>query len=174
MKYAKLYTSLLMVLIMGGCTESFDLINSNENAPTENNPATLLPSVIFEPINAHMILQTWLTDQIMHYYVRRNDNQIDAYDFATGQGLFDEVWRSNYSAIWNINDMNAEAEEQGLSAYVAAYLCEQEAALLRAHRVRRVRVRLEETETCYAEAEQTVAPEARANGEAKVAAKARA
>ena len=56
---------------------------------------------------------------------------------------------------------------ENLSAYVAAYLCEQAAALLRAHRVRLVRVRLEETETCYAEAEQTVAPEARANGEAE-------
>ncbi len=61
---------------------------------------------------------------------------------------------------------------ENLSAYVAAYLCEQAAELLRAHRVRRVRVRLEETETCYAEAEQAVPTEARANGEAEAAAKA--
>ena len=120
MKTVKILIPLLILVLLAGCTEDFEMINNNENAPTENNPATLLPSAIFEPINSHMTLQTWLTDQIMHYYVRRNDNQIDAYDFATGQGLFDGLWRQNYSAIWNINDMISAAEAQGLDAYAAA------------------------------------------------------
>lgn len=109
-----------MVFLISACTKDFEEINTNTNAPTENNPATLLPSVIFEPINPHMTLQTWLTDQIMHYYVRRNDNQLDAYDFATGQSFFDNMWRTNYAAIWNANDMIAAAQEQGLDAYTAA------------------------------------------------------
>ena len=107
-------------LLMSACTSDFDEINTNNNVPTENNPATLLPSVVFEPINSHMTIQTWLTDQIMHYYVRRNDNQLDAYDFATGLSFFNEIWQKNYAAIWNINDMIANAEEEGLNAYVAA------------------------------------------------------
>lgn len=121
MQYLKIYTFIFVFLLMGGCTKDFEEINTNRNAPTENNPATLLPSVIFEPIAPHMTLQTWLTDQVMHYYVRRNDNQIDAYDFATGQSYFDAIWRANYSAIWNINDMISGAEAQGgLEAYIAA------------------------------------------------------
>lgn len=120
MKYFKIYIALIAVFVISSCTTGFEEINTNTNAPTDNNPATLLPSVIFEPISPHMTLQTWLSDQIMHYYVRRNDNQIDAYDFATGQGLYDNYWRTTYAAIWNINDMVSAAETEGLDAYVAA------------------------------------------------------
>ncbi|MEM9846426.1 MAG: SusD/RagB family nutrient-binding outer membrane lipoprotein [Bacteroidota bacterium] len=120
MKLTKIFSCLLLVGLLAACTADFEEINTNRNAPTENNPATLLPSIIFEPINPHMTLQTWLSDQIMQYYVRRNDNQLDAYDFATGSGFFDAIWRANYAAISNINDMNSAAVEQGLGAYEAA------------------------------------------------------
>ena len=119
MKYRYILISCI-ALLLGACTGDFEEINTNNNVPTENNPATLLPSIIFEPIGAHMTLQTWLSDQIMHYYVRRNDNQLDAYDFATGEAFFNDIWQKNYTAIWNINDMIASAEEDGLNAYVAA------------------------------------------------------
>ena len=72
---------------------------------------------------------------------------------------------------WKHAVLPFDTTAENLSAYVAAYLCEQAAALLRSHRVRLVRVRLEETETCYAEAEQPVAAEARVNGEAETVAK---
>jgi hypothetical protein len=62
----------------------------------------------------------WLTDQIMQYYVRRNDNQLDNYDFATGSVFFNAIWRRNYSAISNANDMIAGAQQRGLGAYEAA------------------------------------------------------
>ena len=75
---------------------------------------------------------------------------------------------------WKHAVLPFDTTAENLSAYVAAYLCEQAGALLRAHRVRRVRVRLEETETCYAEAEQAVPTEARVNGEAEAVAKASA
>lgn len=120
MKLIKIFSCLLLIGLLGACTEDFEEINTNRNAPTENNPATLLPSIIFEPINPHMTLQTWLTDQIMQYYVRRNDNQLDAYDFATGSIYFDAIWRANYAAISNINDMDDAAVKQGLGAYEAA------------------------------------------------------
>lgn len=120
MNKLKLAGMLAIILSIASCTKDFEKINTNTNAPTKNNPASLLPSVIFEPINDHVILQTWLSDQIMHYYVRRNDNQIDAYDFAAGAGFFDAIWRRNYSAIWNASDMISAANEKGLTAYEAA------------------------------------------------------
>ncbi|MEM1214324.1 MAG: SusD/RagB family nutrient-binding outer membrane lipoprotein [Bacteroidota bacterium] len=120
MKHISIASLVLLFCCLSSCTEGFEELNTNENAPTENNPATLLPSTIFEPINAHMTLQTWVTDQIMHYYVRRNDNQIDAYDFAIGQIYYDAIWNRNYSAVWNANDMIAAAQEEGLTAYEAA------------------------------------------------------
>ena len=72
---------------------------------------------------------------------------------------------------WKHAVLPFDTTAENLSAYVAAYLCEQGAALLRAHRIRRVRVRLEETETCYAEAERAAEAEARINGEAEALAK---
>ena len=111
---------MVVFLFLASCTKDFEKINTNTNSPTSNNPATLLPSVIFEPLNDHITLQTWLTDQIMQYYIRRNDNQLDAYDFASGGAFFDAVWRKNYSAISNANDMIAGAKERGLPAYEAA------------------------------------------------------
>ncbi len=121
MKNYKLISSfLLMFVLTFGCTNDFEEINKNYNAPTQTNLGSLLPSVIFEPINPHFLLQSWLTDQVMQYVVRRNDNQLDAYDFATGQVYFGEVWKANYAAVRNANDMIAAAQTQNLPAYTAA------------------------------------------------------
>ncbi len=72
---------------------------------------------------------------------------------------------------WKHAVLPFDTTAENLSDYVAAYLCEHAAEMLQTHRIRRVRVRLEETEMCYAEAERTVAEravasEAHANGEA--------
>ena len=120
MKNTLLYSLILLVALTLGCTGDFEKINKNTNAPTQTNVGSLLPSVIFEPINPHFLLQTWLTDQVMQYVVRRNDNQLDAYDFATGQIYFGGIWRANYAAVRNANDMIATAEGLKLPAYVAA------------------------------------------------------
>ena len=123
MKNIKIYAGVFALFLLNGCTKDFATINTNNNAPTKNNPATLLPSVIFEPINPHMTMQMWLSDQIMHYYVRRNDNQLDVYNFAVGtteQAKLNDFWRVNYAALWNINDMVTAAADQKQDAYVAA------------------------------------------------------
>ncbi len=122
MRHTRYYTFFLLVALTLGCTNDFEKINRNTNAPTATNVGSLLPSVIFEPINPHMLLQAWLTDQVMQYVVRRNDNQLDAYDFATGQAYFGPVWRANYAAIRNANDMMEAAGVLELPAYVAAGL----------------------------------------------------
>ena len=72
---------------------------------------------------------------------------------------------------WKHAVLPFDTTAENLSAYVAAYLCEHAAEMLRAHGIRSVRVRLEETETCYAEAEQAVATEVQVNGEAEVVTK---
>ena len=122
MKLNKLYILSLGLTLAFGCTKDFETINKNNNAPTQTSVSSLLPSVIFEPVNSHMDIQRWLTDQVMQYVVRRNDNQLDAYDFSTGQTFFTGIWRTNYAAIRNSKDMIAAAEGLKLNAYVAAGL----------------------------------------------------
>jgi 6-pyruvoyltetrahydropterin/6-carboxytetrahydropterin synthase len=59
---------------------------------------------------------------------------------------------------------------ENLSTYVADYLCERAGEGLRAHRIHTVRVRIAETETCYAEAERLLAAEeARPVSEVRIA-----
>ena len=74
---------------------------------------------------------------------------------------------------WKHAVLPCDTTAENLSDYVAGYLCEQAAEMLQVHGIRRVRVRLEETEMCYAEAERVVAERAvaRTNGEAQAATK---
>ena len=59
---------------------------------------------------------------------------------------------------WKRAVLPFDTTSENLAGYVARHLTVDHAAVLRAHRVERVRVRIEETETCYAEAERVVAP----------------
>ncbi len=59
---------------------------------------------------------------------------------------------------WKRAVLPGDTTSENLSAYVAAHLCTEGRAVLQARRVHTVRVRIEETETCYAEAVQAVPP----------------
>ncbi len=59
---------------------------------------------------------------------------------------------------WRRAVLPFDTTAEHLSAHVARTLCRDHAALLRARRVHTVRVRLAETQTCYAEAVQAVVP----------------
>lgn len=120
MKNLIIYALISGLLVLGSCTKDFEEIDAIEDTPTELEIDKLLPAVIFEPMNSHGTMDTWLTDQIMHYYVRRNDNQLDVYDFPFLPWVFNDVWASNYAAIRNINDMIELAETENQDAYVAA------------------------------------------------------
>lgn len=85
---------------------------------------------------------------------------VEAWDHATliaetDTALLELLQQTDWKHVVLPFDTTAE----NLSAYVADYLCETMPDLLRAHRVHTVRVRLAETETCYAEAERAVSAE---------------
>lgn len=115
--------SILVVLavFMVSCTSDFEEINTDKDKPTTATSGTLLPSVIFEPLNAHMDVQLFLTNHIMQYWVWRGDNhQLDEYAFAAGSQRFENLWNRIYRALKDSNQSIAYAEENGLDAYVAA------------------------------------------------------
>jgi len=58
---------------------------------------------------------------------------------------------------WQHAVLPCDTTAENLSAYVAEHLCREAGTMLRANDVETVRVRLAETETCYAEATQRVA-----------------
>jgi len=119
--YNKTFLIALMTLFFVGCTDDFEEININPNAPTDANPGGLLSSMIFEPLNPDLNIQVWLTNQLMHYVVWRNENNLDRYDFAAGDGLFTAVWESHYKALRNYNDLiNKVSGNAALQSYEGA------------------------------------------------------
>ena len=90
---------------------------------------------------------------------------VDAWDHATLVASDDvELLGIVQHTGWKHAVLPFDTTAENLSAYVAHHLCETAADLLQAHGIRVVRVRVAETETCYAEAEQAVVQDARPNG----------
>jgi len=120
MKDFKLYMIFVVALLMGACTGDFEEINIDPNSPSEATSGNLLPSIIFGPANAHLNVQLNLTNQIMQYKVYRNENRLDAYDFAAGSNDFNSFWSATYKAMNDNNLSIAYAEANGLDAYIGA------------------------------------------------------
>lgn len=116
----KIKVLLFSVFIFSACTSGFEEMNVDQNLPTEANSGTLLPSAIFGALNSHLEVQLHLTNQIMQYKVYRNSNKLDAYDFASGAGLFGQFWADAYKVMRDGKESIAYAEENGLNAYVGA------------------------------------------------------
>ena len=77
---------------------------------------------------------------------------VDAFDHATLVAESDEELLSVMEATgWKHYVLPFDSTSENLASYVIDYLGREGGETLRAHGVTRVRVRLEETETCYAE-----------------------
>ena len=82
---------------------------------------------------------------------------VDAWDHAILVAETDtELLALIEQTSWNHAVLPCDTTAENLAEYVADYLCAQGGDRLRAHDVTTVRVRLAETETCYAEAERRV------------------
>lgn len=95
---------------------------------------------------------------------------VEAWDHAVLVAEADaELRRVLAPTDWKHAVLPFDTTAENLCAYVAGYLCQTHAALLRARRVHTVRVRLAETETCYAEAERAVPARAASSAPARQA-----
>ncbi|WP_445756745.1 SusD/RagB family nutrient-binding outer membrane lipoprotein [Polaribacter sp.] len=116
----KIKVLILSAFLFAACTEGFEEINIDKNLPTEADSGQLLASTIFDGLNSHLNVQLNLTNQIMQYKVFRNGNDLDAYNFASGEGTFGSFWKAAYHVILDSNESIAYAQDNGLNAYVGA------------------------------------------------------
>ena len=83
---------------------------------------------------------------------------VDAWDHAILVAETDtELLQIAEQTGWKHAVLPCDTTAENLSAYVTEHLCAEAGEMLRANDVDTVRVRLAETETCYAEAERRVA-----------------
>ena len=99
----KIKVLILSAFLFAACTEGFEEINIDKNLPTEADSGQLLASTIFDGLNSHLNVQLNLTNQIMQYKVFRNGNDLDAYNFASGEGTFGSFWKAAYHVILDSN-----------------------------------------------------------------------
>jgi 6-pyruvoyltetrahydropterin/6-carboxytetrahydropterin synthase len=93
---------------------------------------------------------------------------VDAFDHATLVAESDEELLGVVEATgWKHYVLPFDSTSENLCAYVIDYLGREGGETLREHGVTRIRVRLEETETCYAELERTISAYAPSREEEK-------
>ena len=89
---------------------------------------------------------------------------VDAWDHAILVAETDDELRQIVERTgWKHALLPCDTTAENLSAHVAEHLCTEAGEMLRANDVETVRVRLAETETCYAEAERRVSASAPAD-----------
>lgn len=82
---------------------------------------------------------------------------VDAWDHAVLVAEEDAELRALLAQTdWKRAVLPFDSTSENMCTFVAEHLCREAAGLFEAHRVHTVRVRLHETETCYAEAERRV------------------
>ncbi|WP_026302484.1 SusD/RagB family nutrient-binding outer membrane lipoprotein [Psychroflexus tropicus] len=93
MKPIQVYLLLIMSLLALSCTEDFEDINDNPNAPQEVSPEFLLTNVIFEQINEHTYNQGLrLNNYLAQFNADVEFERIDRYELGSNSGYWDMIY----------------------------------------------------------------------------------
>ena len=93
MKPIQVYLLLIMSLVAFSCTEDFEDINENPNAPQEVSPEFLLTNVIFKQINEHTYNQGLrLNNYLAQFNADVEFERIDRYELGSNSGYWDMIY----------------------------------------------------------------------------------
>lgn len=118
-KLVYLFITLLAIVVLGSCKKFVD-VNTNPNAPTSVDAATLLP-----PIQAGMVRGIWYDSRYIGQYAQiwgasTANNIWDELGYAPGSDSNGEMWRTIYFSLGqNINLMVQDATDHNKPDYIA-------------------------------------------------------
>lgn len=115
MKNMKIFLLTMTVLVMAGCTEDFEEINSNPNEPEVVTPNLLLPTVISNTMN-QVVDFAWDNGNIVAQLTAKiNFTDFDRYNWSSESGR----WNSLYGNLTEVEAIltYARAEETANSSY---------------------------------------------------------
>jgi len=93
MKPIQAYLLFFIALVTLSCTEDFEEINENPNAPQEVSPEFLLTNVIFEQINEHTYNQGLrLNNYLTQFNADVEFERIDRYELGSNSGYWDLIF----------------------------------------------------------------------------------
>ncbi|MEQ9298311.1 MAG: SusD/RagB family nutrient-binding outer membrane lipoprotein [Cyclobacteriaceae bacterium] len=111
----KIFLLTMTVLVMAGCTEDFEEINSNPNEPEVVTPNLLLPTVISNTMN-QVVDFAWDNGNIVAQLTAKiNFTDFDRYNWSSESGR----WNSLYGNLTEVEAIltYARAEETANSSY---------------------------------------------------------
>ncbi len=115
MKNLKTFLLTMTVLVMAGCTEDFEEINSNPNEPEVVTPDLLLPTVISNTMN-EVVDFAWDNGNIVSQLTAKiNFTDFDRYNWGSESGRWNELY-GNLTEVEAILTY-ARAEETANSSY---------------------------------------------------------
>jgi len=93
MKYIQPFLFALMFLLTLSCTEDFEDINDNPNAPQEVSPEFLLTNVILEQINEHTYTQGLrFNNYLAQFNADVEFERIDRYELGSNSGYWNMIF----------------------------------------------------------------------------------
>lgn len=99
--YKKMLLSLVLLFAMGSCSEQFETINTNPNAPEAVNPQFLLSNILWNAANNNAV-DAWNAGNFLAQLTARTEfNEIDRYDIRTNT----ELWNKTYLLLNDIKSL---------------------------------------------------------------------
>ncbi|WNJ20551.1 SusD/RagB family nutrient-binding outer membrane lipoprotein [Pontibacter sp. G13] len=129
MKLSHIFTWMLGVVLLAACTQNFEEINTNPNAPESVDAQFLLPHVI-KTLADDMASNGWESGNLLAQLTTKHDfNDVDRYDLKTNT----ELWNASYFRLRDLETIISQSEAEGgnpaykgvalvLRAYIAANL----------------------------------------------------
>lgn len=95
------------------CSEDFNEISNNPNAPTEVSPELLLPQIIRDAMEA-LVLESWnIGSLVMQHTAKSQDVAADRYVWKER----DVIWHAVYDNLRDVQNILAQSEADSLNNY---------------------------------------------------------
>lgn len=101
MKFIKIYTPVLAILLLAGCAKNFEDINTNKNNPTNVTPDLLLSGIIKSTMD-QQVNEAWgIGNIVVQHHSKIQFVNEDRYGWGERNGVWDNVY-GNYRNLQNI------------------------------------------------------------------------
>lgn len=104
--------------LISACTDGFDGLNTNKNAPAKANADLLLPTVIFDLANITVNQSYVFNDIVAQYAGNYEYNDLDLYRWYAD----DRFWTPMYHILEDIKDLRTSGQQLGNENYKAVAL----------------------------------------------------
>lgn len=122
MKLTKLFTLLIVILSLVGCTSDFEEINTDPNNLDAITPGSVLNPVIYQLAKRNAIQYRSVTAPLMQAFIRADDFIYSPFLYDLDPNIGASTWNDYYRWLNNIQEMEMAADDLQNNNYKAIAL----------------------------------------------------